>query len=814
MIDPNLQTEQRFLKTATNPQTGQKTGWDGQRWVMIPPQQDQVAPPMPLSAIQSQPMQTATHPKTGQKAGWDGKQWSTMTGQQPKTLDPNLDYKAAFETVVEPAKEEDETKLFEQLRGYLPKAHRPETFGPESPEFAITEPQRQKAFDILSKKYTPERMQFIMDINKRIETPPGTGRAIGGTVGALALPALLNLVPPFAALPEEVATVPLALAKFGKAAAPYIGAGLGGGIGEAAQIALEEKRLLSKREFLGAFAKEVTYEGGGRSFVRGGKFALAPFIKRPISGMSGLADDFAKVGGVLDPTALDKRFTTSVAVEISRGAFGARQVFEEMGQKSGRAARTFAGSMLDLMADSTARLGPEQLGEEFAEGVARPRGFVFRQIHDVIDGLYKRLDDLTEAKFKRIFRTVQTPTGMLDEAGRPITKATRRATSKALVAKLSPGFEELEEFVPVGVSTRKLKRFWIEVLQENKKALKLGRKGAFTLTPGAIKEGEKVVYTLGDTIPHKTMRNIRSRVLRDIKKLHIDANQDEALIKRFEQVMFDTLTDPQSVKGMTPEIQNLFNNTRSLYTALREATETVFPEKLLKRIAKKPSSVIRELFPRNNPTVIKKLRISLAEPIGGIKSPEGIILWKQLRTAWFDDAVEQATKGGVVKPNVFENIVFKQGKDAIKEMLPDKEGMRQYQTIKDLLTAMSKKPAAGASLFIRGGQVGGLYMLYQGTRDGDVLQVTTGGALVGGPYFFAKMAAHPLGSKLLRSGLSLKPGSTSLVPIGARLVNLARKIDRDEASKRIKAAKQKHWKELQQKVPSYEAFRGFGGRGF
>ncbi len=689
-----------------------------------------------------------------------------------------------------------DTQLIDQLRGELPLSQQTLIGLPIQKEALILDPSRQKAFNaLIAQGKTPEQIQFILDINKKVKAPPILGR----TIGAIALPLIAGRF-----IPGPIDDIAL-LAKALKASKTVEGtkkavalmkavkradrirktvqvgtAGLGGGLGEAAQIGIEEKRLLSKGEFLKAVGKELAFEGASRGVVRTVKFAASPFIKRTIPEAAALVEDLGKFGGVFDPTALDSRFTTSVFTEVSRGAFGARQVWEEMGQKSGRAARIYSQHLLDLMADSAARLGPEQLGKEFAEAVTRPNGFVFRQVDDLIDVLYKQLDDLTESRIKRIFKTRQVPSVILDETGRPVTRPARRAVGKKLVGKLAPGFEELEEFVPVGVSTRKLKQFWIKTLQKNKEVLKQGKKGAFLLTPAAIKEGESVIRDLANVIPHKRMRGIRSRVLRDIKKLHRDIGQDEALIKQYEQVTFNILTDPASVRGATPEIQNLFNNTRNLYKSLREGIETIFPEAMAKRFAKNPSVVIKELFQRNNPTAIRNLRISLTEPIKGIRSKEGEVLWKQLRTAWFDDAVEQATRGEIIKPTVFENIVRRQGKATIAEMLPDATGRKQLRTIQDLLTAMSKKPAAGASLFIRGTQVGGGVMVYQGIRDGDYLQVSAGSVMVMGPYAFAKLAGHPLGSRLLATGIKLKPGSTALVGNMARIINLARQIDREE----------------------------------
>jgi len=694
---------------------------------------------------------------------------------------------------------QEDLKLFAQMSGRMPSKILPPRraadlgvgAGPgpiqRNPQFDI-ELQRRQAYNRLRKRYAPEQIKFILDVNKKIKAPPTAGRGIGGAVGSIGLPLLVGLAIP---APEEIITWPAAAARAIQILSPYVGAGLGGALGEAVQTGIEEKRIATRGELLKAAGKELVLEGATRGIVHAGKFAFSPFIKRTIPEAAALAEDFAKFGGVFDPTALDKRLSISIAMEVARGGFATKEVFEEMGKKSGKAGVLYAEHFLDLMANSTARMGKEQLGREFAEGVSRPTGFVFKQIDDIIDGLYKRLDDLVDARFKRVFKTVRKPTEFLDEFGKPITKETRKVVGKKLTAKLSPGFEELEKFVPVGVKTRKLKRFWLEVLKENKKALKLGKKGAFTLTPAAIAEGENVIKNLGDVIPHRTMRNIRSKVLRDIKKLHMDVNQDEALIKRFEKITFETLTDPDSVKGMTPDIQNLFNNTRNLYASMRTGTEDIFPEKLIDRVLKNPANITAEIFPKNNPTAIRRLRKALIEPIQGVKNKKGEYLWNQLRTSWFEDAVEQATKENVIKPHIFENLIKRRlGKKALEEMVPDNTGKRQLRNIRTLLEAMSKKPAAGASLFIRGAQVGGFYYIYDGWKDGDFLKISAGAALVMGPRFFAKMAAHPLGNSLIRKGISLEPGSSALVPVTARLVNLARQIDKQEQKKIIRMKKQ------------------------
>ncbi len=691
-----------------------------------------------------------------------------------------------------------DSQLIQDLAGQRPQPFLPRPRA-DTPANQLEFLKRRRADLLLQQQgKTPEQIQFVLDVNRKTRAAP-VGRTVGGIAGALAVPAAINLIPGFAALPEEIVTVPLALMKAAKTIAPIAGAGIGGAAGQSLQTGIEEKRLLTEGEFLKAFGTEAAFEAGGRSFTRGVKFAFSPFIKQAIPEAAEITAKYGDAGRFLTPSQMDKRLSLNVGEEIVKGGFGSKDIFGDLLAKKATAAQVHAEVLLDNMAGGVARLGKEQIGREVAEGFARPTGFVFRSIDDVVGGLYQRLDDLTGA-------TVKPVLGPVVEGGTGL-RSGRRIVGRRLAGQLSPGFQELEQFVPAGVSTRKLKRFWIDELKKNRLALKQGRKGAFTLTTAAVREGESVIRDLADNVPHKTMRDIRSRVLRDIRKLHRDVGQDEALLKKFEQVTFDTLTDPAAIKGAPREVKNLFNNTRELYKSLRGGIESTFPEQVAKRLVKNPSRVVAEFLPQGNPKAIKQFRQSLLEPIQGRPSAQGRILWNQVRTAWFADAVENATRGEVIKPGIFEGALRTMTPAAVKELVPDAIGKQQLQGIRTLLRAMSKKPSAGASLFIRSGQVGGLFMLYNGTKEGDFLQVGAGGALVAGPRFLAKMAGNALGRKLLTSGINLRPGASSLVPIVARLVNLSRKIDRQEQRSSKTGQALKRVREAQQAVPKGQQFR-------
>lgn len=625
-----------------------------------------------------------------------------------------------------------------------------------TPRQRLEELNRRKAeLELLRRGKTPEQLQFVLDVNKKLETPSTAGRTAGGIAGAIATPFAFNLIPGFAALPEEVITIPMAIIKAAKTIAPIVGAGLGGGLGEMAQTRIEEGRWLRKQEFLAAFGKEAAFEAGGRAAVRSFKFAFSPFIKQTIPEAADVIQEFAKVGGVLPPTQLDRRFSLSVAEEIARGGFGGKQIFADLGEKSGRAFAVYSDQLLDRMAGGVSRLGNEQLGREFAEGITRPNGKVFQMLDDLFDPLYNQIDELTRGGVVNVITPEETTSRILKATGEPFTGTTFRAIPER----------------PLAATVRT-----DEIISFAKKQLAIDDrlKGLFLSPTG------RTLFEKAKTLPKKLsfgdIRKLRSSFMRSTRKLARDVDESQGMIKQISKITNDVVRDPASASGLTPEARKLWENTSRLYEVAQTGLKETFPEQLGQRLSKNPSSVTKELF--QNSKAIRNLRRSLIEPISGRPSKEGTRQWLQLRTAWFADAVENATRGDIIKPTLFESSLRRMGKAAIKEMIPDAEGKKQLQTIRNLLKAMSKKPEGGASLFIRGGQVGGLFMIYNGTKEGDWLQVSTGGALVSGPFFFAKMAKHPLGSRLIASGIKLKPGSTSLVPITARLVNLARQIDR------------------------------------
>ena len=647
------------------------------------------------------------------------------------------------------ADQDEITQLFEQLGGKSPSGRplpiRTVSAGMagsiENPQFA-KEVSRREAFSGLTEKgFTPEAINQTLKAQKMLGGAR-TGRAVGGFGGALAGTAVLGRVIPG---PLDDIAILATLAS-------GVGAGVGGVAGEAVQTGIEEKRLISGREMLKAFSIEAGTEVGARTVVGLGKTVLSPFIKKTVPEAAALVDDFAKVGGQFSPTELDRRFSLRVGESFARGGFGTEDIFQEFEEKQGKAVLAFADSIIESIGEGVARQTPEEVGEIFAKGISKPNGRIFTIFDELIDPLYRQLDELAP---------------------------------------------------DATVATRSLKKFAKKHL-----ATDLRVKGQFLSPTGKAKLTS--ILELDETLSFSDMRTLKSSFMRDARKLARDVDQSQGIIKQLAGIADDAVFDPGATKNLSQEALTLWENTRNLYKAGQEGIKSTFSETLAKRILKNPSNVVKEVFPNNNPKAIRALRQSLVRPtggpivrngkviakVGGKISPEGKQLWNQLRQAWLAEAVDQASKEGVAKPKVFNNILRKFSPESLKEMFPEKELSKRVKNIQSVFNIAGRKPPTGAALFSRGAQVGGLAMLYRGAKEGIGLGITAGGLLAIGPDAFARLSTNPKGIKLLTAGFRMKPGATGLVPNAVRMVRLLKEMDRKENKVRLSAVRRKRSEEI------------------
>lgn len=673
-----------------------------------------------------------------------------------------------------PEQQERIGQLIEQLGGRLPGIDPIPVAAFPGPK----EEQRRRAFQELTQMgLSPEQIRLSSQTQK-ILGGARIGRTAGGIGGAIAATAIAGRFIPG---PIDDAAILTALIATG-------GAGLGGVAGEVIQTGIEEKRLIGKREALKAFAIEAGTELGGRGLVGAGKkYILSPFIKKIVPEAAALVDDFAKVGGSFSPTELDKRFSLQIGEAFSRGGFGAKQIFQEFEEKQGRAVLAYADSIIDAIGEGVARQTPEEIGSLFTEGITRPGGRVFKILDDLVNPLYKQVDELAKGS-ELGFRQVKGVAGIPS-----------RGVSGRFIQ-----FKELQRLrLGPKVSTKLLKQF-------ARKQLAIDNRLNEQFLSSVGRSKMQKVLGLKDKLSFSDMRLLRSSYLKDVRKLARDVDQSQGIVKRLANIADDAIFDPKAAQGLNPEALNLLRNTNALYKAGKKGIEETFSANLAKRLLQNPSRVIKEVFPTNSPKSIRLLRQSLVEPISGKPSREGRIIWNQLRQQWLADAVSEATKEGVAKPKIFNNQLRKLGK-GFREMFPEKEIATNVKKIQTIFEIAGKTPPTGASLFSRGAQTYGVVKMYESGKEGDFVGFTLGATLALGPLAFAKLATHPKGIKFLTTGFKMKPGASGLVPNTVRIIRLLRSMNEKENRQRLALLKQERIKRHFKGAATRRELRKFGG---
>ena len=105
-------------------------------------------------------------------------------------------------------------------------------------------------------------------------------------------------------------------------------------------------------------------------------------MKKPVVGTEKFIEDFTRLGGTLPPSQLDKRMSVRLADELSRGAFGVKDLIEKMEAKGANAAQVLADGMLDEVAGMSGRMTNTAIAQAMKEGFDSPAGAFFKMKND------------------------------------------------------------------------------------------------------------------------------------------------------------------------------------------------------------------------------------------------------------------------------------------------------------------------------------------------------------------------------------------------------------------------------------------------
>lgn len=639
---------------------------------------------------------------------------------------------------------------------------------PESLEMGELRVKKENIVNELKKLgNTEEDINTALQIRQGIRRPR-YGRMIGATAASIGT-SLLTGGPD----PSDVAVAPTIFntlyrgAKVYPAMSAVLAAGPGGVAGEMAQTGIEEQRLPSWPEIWGAYKTETKNEIYGQLLSK----ALYPFkwlfSKKPIDAQTkAVQETMEKQGGTLSAPELGKgRVTESIA----RSGFETQPMFEQFekgqAQKAIAAGREIAEKLTPSLTDDVMRKTPTQLGDEFVESVTSGR--------NLVTGEWKKGRILTE--FDNYF---------------------------------NPKWAKVKgDLAGTTVNMRPLKEEIRKVLVLHNQALKQPRvSGQFAKITGkeaVLSKGDElrlsdILKTWKDDMPTNAAIGIHERWNEISRSIGLDATLSEGLHKRLNGMLANTILSPDNVKGATAEQIAALRNLKTEYAIASETMDKVYSEATVKAIDKNRTEIVKKLFTDNNPTKIRMLRENLTKKIGGGVSPEGTLMFEQLRREWLLDVInDSATTDGVIKKGAFAKSLNNMGNEALREIFPEENIRRNIYHLRDVFEKVSQKPPLSSALIVRNLQkvglarvaAGGGMIIWGSRQQGDFISLEKGGLVAGGlamivtPSILARLCTTPNGIKLLKMGFELKSGSAAISPLAIRIVRMVQDIDRQQQNK-------------------------------
>jgi hypothetical protein len=516
------------------------------------------------------------------------------------------------------------------------------------------------------------------------------------------------------------------LGKLAKVGITALGAGVGGMAGEAVQTKIEEDRWIENNEALKAMLIESAWEVGGQGVAGLGKMIFSPLVKKTVPLSADLVDAYTRNGGKLTPAQRDARMSVAFTESMSRGAAFSGELYRAAERGNLDAARLTAKQVVQSITREAMYLPPHEIGEIVMEAFTHG-GW----IDDVADDLIGPLYDATAAQ----------------RAAATIGPRNMRAVVK----------EELE---------RDLR---IHHLPEN-------IRNEFTWVQDKMST---------KPVNFQDFIDRRKYLLKQTRNLEATDTVGAEMYKKLTGAMHEDLYDLSSITGMTTTDINMLQEANNLHKALEEAKLKFFPRELVKSLDRAPASVAAKLILDGNPKNIARLRRSLITPLDGARNQEGEKMWRLIKGAWLDDAIETSLKSEKkIQGDAFRKRLTQLGDDGYKELF-DSADRQRIESVADLLDAAGKKPMSH-TLITMGFQTsaiiglvgGGLYSHKEGS---EWLGTAAGSAaIVISPSLLARMALSPKYEHFLRLGVQQVRIPASTV---ARTVKLLKsEVEKAEAA--------------------------------
>ena len=549
-----------------------------------------------------------------------------------------------------------------------------------------------------------------------------------------------------------------------------IGAFGGGGIGETGQQAYQaltdspyapENLSESMQRVFEAGGEEALYDLVGSTLFKGIGLAWKAVRPKPTKGIEEIQQVLGTHGGRLSAAQMTDNSIIQTIEGLSEAAWGGRRL-RELRAMNDEAIKRYTGEYVSSIADQATRdLTDEGLGRLFINTVEGGRS-----AHSVTaEAMYSGLDDLFRTQTRRIPRYTEKATGLVDEAGKPIT----RVETKLVTQRVKP------------VGTGKIKRVTKQIMdiQEEIGGATLGDYGGTVI---------KKIDSMGDSITFRAAQELRSGLLANIRTL--EGQVGEANTKRVFGLMSDAIDESIEIaakKSKNPELIESWRQANNFWKKGKTLMNNEFISKLMN---KNPEAIGDTVFSIGNVTQIKEARRALRAAAKYTKgTPDEVSFsktWKRMQKGYLQNLI-----GKVSDPQTGELSIRKLRSHFVK-------GTPQNRTLNNAFTkeqrnsleffvkaaeTAQKRPEGAGTFMVTVGQAG-LVLAAVGAVGGEVFgmeEIPTKelATFTLSPMVMARLLTNPKTARLIARGINMKTGGQQAGAVLAKIMAAASDIGED-----------------------------------
>jgi len=715
----------------------------------------QAAPETPVSGREQAPTR---EPRPG-----PGVQQEPSAARLPMTTGPSVTQLGE----PEPLREEFQT-LITQLGGRMPaKGALPKVkprrdvvaggFGAELGEGSRAaqsltvgkEAQRRAAFQKLQDAgHSIDEIVGALAFEEAIKPPSRALRTAGTVVGGIAASKLI---------PGPADDIAIG-AKLLKGATKASIAGVGGVVGEAAQIALDPDREFNEAELkklAGVFGAETALEAGTLGLARGGRKLIGGAKKTLIPGAKEMSDTLAAEG---------KRLGIETSTRFLPAQASENQLIDTI---QGIGENSLIGSNVHFQVRKGQLKAGKSLLDNLSDSIAK--GSKGGSVEDTAALLLDAIEDrevtrslVTDRMFKDVRNALPDATVNLGPAGDAAMKLLRRA----------------ESAMNIGESATS---------KQLTKAIQFPRDPGATF---AIQAKRAPATRSWDEA-----LNIRSRLLRVGRAAKSPLNFDEATVRNVSQLVksVDSAME-KTAKAAGGDAEKLWRNASFFRKESAERFHNKLMQKLVNDLPDK-SEVTNVIF--RTPKNIKRF-----------KKAVGVPRFQIAKGAFIEDIVTQSMKpdpsdaAGIGEP--VGNKILSKFNGIGQEGLDLAFTRAEQKTIRNTARTMAIIQArtggqAGALRFVQGAALAGLVVGPVAGGEAGRSATKGSGLLLIGPAVLGRLMTNPTVSRILSEGAQVPAGSQQSVALTTRLIRNVLQTRREINTEREKARRQA---ELDERIQS------------